>query len=189
MDQPLFKSVVEQYDHRFDVFIEKDDGYLLNNITAILPTVRDAEILGAIPTALDAKPSVIVNGSDVVGMKANLLFGFGQASGSSIIGDTAYLYCSMLLLDKYIQGDGTYTASCFSNVSTSFLSKVRFSVSGPSKDILDEMISSIKLHVDRRELDYLLYRMIMYPFFIYLFLVVSALAWVTVKAVKFVKSG
>lgn len=188
MDGRLYNSVVKDYEYLFSVMIDNKESYLRHNIQAVLPTIRDAKILNAIPRAPNASPSVFVDGYDIVGMKANLLFGL--AGDNSIIGDKAYLYCNMLLLeDEYIQDDsGSYTASCHSDVST-FLEKIRFSVSGHSKDILDEMISSIKLSIDRRETEYLLYRIVIYPILIYIFLVLSALAWVTVKAVRFVKNG
>jgi hypothetical protein len=55
--------------------------------------------------------------------------------------------------------------------------------------MLDRLDAAVKEVVEQRRIDYLLHRIITYPLFICAFLVLSALTWATMRAVRYVRQG
>ena len=188
MDGKLYDSVARDFQHRFSVYVDNKESYLKHNIEAVLPTIRGAKILGPISDTPNSGTSVLVDGYDIVGMSANIIF--GMAGNNSVFGGTAHLYCGMLVLDTKQSGmtTGPFTASCHSD-NPFFVQQLSFSVGGESQELLTDMVSSIWETIEQRELDYYIYKVVSYPIFLYMFLILSALAWMTVQAFKFVRNG
>ncbi|WP_209382096.1 hypothetical protein [Pararoseomonas baculiformis] len=130
-------------------------------------------------------------GSDVAnymrglaGKIAVIQLGIEGGRRSMVEGDQVFLYCNSL---NYDLTSGSYWSDCFGN---GWGGPVTFTVAGrQDRAMLDQLQAAIGREIERKEADYQLYQVVVYPIFLYAFLVLSALAWLTMKAVLFVRAG
>ena len=93
------------------------------------------------------------------------------------------LYCGQLSFEKEV---GEFTADCFGDGWNAF---VTFRVYGEDQRGLDRLSGSINEEIKLRRTDRIFYSLFTYPLFIYLFLFISLIVWLFMKAVRFVKAG
>lgn len=81
---------------------------------------------------------------------------------------------------------GTYTGQCYGD---GWGGPITFRADGPSRIMLDNLNASIEKEIRDTRSEYRWYQIVMYPIFIYGFLILSLFWWLTVKANRFVKRG
>ena len=180
----LYKSVKSKYPAWFDV---TEDGYdsdspLSNFVMASTRTVREAVIVEAVPfTGYGADVTSFM--SALAGKRAMVNLGIREGQRSKIYVDGVLLACTNLV---FAEKDGEYLSQCYGD---GWGGPVKYRATGQSRDELDRLQQAVNGEVASRRSDYVVYRAVMYPIFIYLFLAVSLLIWATIKAARFVKGG
>jgi hypothetical protein len=182
-DGNFHQAVKGQAKSWFDVdYVGKD----LNDAISYLASAEGRWVRGA--EIVEAEP-FLGYGRDVadfmhrlVGKRATVRLGT-DGSTSVLAGNNALLVCNSLY---YLPGTDLYRSQCFGE---GWGGSITYRVAGPDKDMLDGLDAAVRKEVERRKTDYVLYRIIMYPLFICAFLVLSALAWVTMRAVRYVRQG
>jgi hypothetical protein len=156
---------------------------IVPNAMASMRTVPDAEIIevsGPYP------PEIKNTLKKLVGMRANVSLGIYGEARSTIEGNTLYLQCDSLWFDVT---PGVYTSLCFGGVWAAGAVSFTYRVATPYRGGLDQLRSSINNAMDAKRSEYFTYMIVMYPIFIYAFLILSAIAWMTARAVRYVKEG
>lgn len=179
----LYDSVISEHPVWFSARIGeyKDDEYLQNFIRISERQVLDAQIIEASP--------FMGHGSDVksfmgsfAGRSSDILLGVREAQNSIITNQEMLLFCSNL---KF-KSPGIYESNCHGD---GWGGPVTYRLFGEAETSMKDLQSSIQKEIEHREQDYFAYKLIMYPIFIYLFFLISLVAWLTVLAVRFVKNG
>lgn len=183
-NKALYESVKNEHPAWFDVFDDRHsrDSPLSNFIMASRRTVRDAVIVKATPFAgygADVSSSM----KSLVGKRTQIELGIKEGEQPSVYRDGARLLCNNLF---FSEANGEYTSQCYGN---GWGGPLTYKVTGQSRDELEKLQTAISEIVSSRENDYFIYRAVMYPMFIYLFLLVSLLAWGAMKAARYVRAG
>ena len=94
------------------------------------------------------------------------------------------LYCG----DAYFEKEevGEYSSMCYGD---GWNARVIYRVNGDNQSNLNRVSRSVNEAIHSQRVDRNLYRLFTYPLFIYLFLCISFVVWLFVKAVRFVKAG
>lgn len=175
-DSRLYKMVISESPVWFDVDAE-NSGFL--RIQASARRVLNAEIVSASPY-VGYGPEVASFMGALAGRQATVNLGNANKEESITVGDMNILYCNSL---EFETKEGEYTSVCYGD---GWGGPVTYRVTGASRGELDKLLNSINEEIDDRRLDSYLYRTVMYPIFIYIFLIVSFLMWLFMKAVRFV---
>lgn len=180
----LYRNVKDEHPAWFDVTVGNYDNNasLHNFIMASTRFVPNAQIMSASPF-VGYGPEVESFMGTLAGRRVMVKLGIQQGEQSIISGENIILYCNNLLFKAQ---EGEYTSQCYGD---GWGGPVNYRTTGASRDDLDKLLASINKEVDSGRLDYDIYRIVMYPIFIYLFLLISFFAWISVKAVRFVKNG
>ena len=183
-DGRLYKLTKNYYPAWFDVTeASYDSGSPLSNfVMASTRSIKDAVVVSAAPFAGSGSDASLTLDS-LIGKRSIITLGIGKGEHSQIYSDGVHLFCSNLW---FATNDGEYTSHCYGE---GWGGAVTYQVRGDSRDELDRLHSAIKAEVSARERDYWVYRAVMYPLFIYIFLLVSLLVWISVKAARFVRGG
>lgn len=155
---------------------------LVNFIEASTRVVPDVQIVHASPF-VSFGPEVASFMGSLAGRRAMVKLGFQKGERSIISGEDIILYCNTL---RFKAMEGEYSSHCYGK---GWGGNVTYRATGVSRDELDKLLAAINKAVDSRSWDYNIYRAVMYPIYVYLFLLVSFFAWVFLKAVRFVKNG
>lgn len=184
-DGKLYQYVKGEYPAWFDVTESNYDSNtpLHNFIMASTRFVPDAQIMSASPF-VGYGPEVESFMGSLAGRRVVVKLGILQGERSVITDDNnIILYCNNL---RFNTQEGEYTSHCYGD---GWGGPVTYRTTGVSRDELDKLLVSINKEVDSGRLGYDIYRIVMYPIFIYLFLLISFFVWISVKAVRFVKNG
>lgn len=183
-DGNLYKHVEGEYPAWFSVYgLDDRSAPLYNFIMASTRVVPGVQIVHASPF-VGFGPEVASFMGSFAGMRAVVKLGIEKGERSIIISDEdIILYCNDL---SFKAMEGEYTSRCYGK---GWAGNVTYRATGVSRDELDKLLASINKTVDSRSRDYNIYRAVMYPIYVYLFLLVSFFAWVFLKAVRFVKNG
>jgi hypothetical protein len=145
-----------------------------------------AKITGAIPytgASVDEKQFL----SRIQGIQALIKLGtLGKDEPLPMLGagNTLLVYCNDI---DFTETPGNFAnAHCFGKGWGGVL---KFEALGPGKEMLVDLGTSIDGEVARGQTDYRLYQVFDYPLFIYLFLLLSLLAFLASRAIRFVKNG
>lgn len=179
----LYNSVKKQYQNWFDVSVASTDKYLVNFIQASGRILNSVEIVDAVPHAIIYGPEVKKYMKTFIGKNASVFLGMNPGDKSIILDNYFILNCNEL---RFFDDVSTFSARCYGN---GWDGLIKFISSGQDKERLTDLRQSIMEKINQRESDYLTYRIVTYPLFIYIFLVLSAFAWVSSKAIKFVRNG
>ena len=169
-------------------YIDDENNYfhshssLDNLVYASARTVMEAEVLevSAYANSGNREDSKIIADS-LVQARVFLKLGIENDERSFIRENQAVLYCNSL---SFLKRQGEYSSKCFGNDWHAF---VTYQLTGHSRNQIEQLESSIHDQVESRNSSYLIYRLVMYPIFIYVFLIISFLIWLTIKAFNFVK--
>jgi hypothetical protein len=180
-----YKAVMKRSIAWFDVEASpfERNPTIVPNAMASIRMVPDAEI---VEVSGPYGPEVKNTLRKLVGMRANVSLGIYGEARSIIDGNIVYLQCNSLSFDVT---PGVYTSLCFGGGWAPGAVTFTYSVAAPDREGLDQLRSSINNAVDNKKFEYFTYMILMYPVFIYAFFILSALAWVTAKAVRYVKNG
>jgi len=118
----------------------------------------------------------------LIGKPANAQFGVEDNNKSIVTTDGVIFYCNGLY---FRETPDLYQASCGGDGWNGLFD---LSFSNSSKLQLDKMKSSIMDRMAEKNADYFAYRLITYPIFFYIFLILSALFWAVKKAIVFVNA-
>lgn len=181
-DGSLYKLTKDYSPAWFDV---TEDGYdsnsrLSNFVMASTRSVRGAEVVRAAPFAGYGEDVELIMNS-LVGKRAVVNLGIKKDELSSIHRDGVLLFCNNLWFGAK---HGEYTSQCYGD---GWGGAITYQVTGQSRRELERLQAAINDVVATREAEYFAYRAVMYPLFIYLFLIISFLVWITIKAARFVK--
>lgn len=183
-DGPLHKSVRSEHPSWFDIMEPRydADAPLHNFITGSQRIINQVEIVDASPFFGYGK-DVAEYMKSLTGKKAILQLGIPGNERSVIIDNgISSLYCNNL---NFEDTPGLYMSQCYGN---GWGGPIVYHVSDLDRPKMDELKSGIEKIISERESDYFLYRIIIYPLFIYVFLLISLLIWIFRKAVRFVNS-
>ena len=147
----------------------------------------DVKIVNVSPfanTGSEATPFM----KSLAGREAVMEFGNLNNKEQSIVSkEMVFLSCNGLSIRGYQKlKKGEYETQCFGEGWNGIVifQELRASPFG-----LDRLLVSANKAADSMYMEYDLYRIVMYPLFIYLFLLISAFYWIFVKASTFVKNG
>jgi hypothetical protein len=141
--------------------------------------LRGATITRAQPLVGTGADASIVR--RLVGMRGAVQLGIENGENSTLVGDTALLFCNSVDLD---QTPGQFVSQCYGD---GWAAALTYTLTSSSKANLDELQAVVRQALEDKKFDYRVYQMTMYPIFIYAFLVLSGSVWLTRKAVRFVK--
>jgi hypothetical protein len=117
------------------------------------------------------------------GLPASIVLGIQNAHPhSSVVSGVALLWCDALGYGE----SGTYSANCYSDT---WQGRITFRVEGPGRMTLDNIRAETEKIVEKGNYEYRIYQVVMYPLFLYGFLLLSALVWLAARAFRFVKNG
>jgi hypothetical protein len=129
-------------------------------------------------------PEVTAFMHNLVGKSAVFQLGVADKKRQSMVDiDPVFLYCHTLTFGSE---PGTYTADCYGE---GWGGPITFRADRASRIMLDSLNTSIEKKISDTRSEYRWFQIVMYPIFIYGFLILSLLWWLTVKAVRFVKRG
>lgn len=118
-----------------------------------------------------------------IGRTANLHLGITQNSKSYIFPEGMALACNEL--DLPMPGQ-RFVAACFGD---GWSGKFAFEVTGVGKDRLERLQLAVADELADIRRDYRIYQIVMYPIFLYLFLLVSGAIWLVRLASRYVRAG
>lgn len=173
-DQPAW------FDMRPDNY--NPDTYLHEFVSVSRRVLTNAEITGATPFH-GQDPKVNTYMDNFAGRKAAIILGMVKGERSLDTEAGLILHCNDL---SFYDETQEYTSSCYGNT---WQGSVSFLPTGKDKQKLDKIRYEVNQVVEGRKVDYLIYKFVAYPMFIYLFILVSFLAWLTFVAARFVKNG
>lgn len=183
-DSPLYKSVKSKSPLWFGMSWEE----LTNSRSRVfaeatarrLNDIRVSDVspyVGQRPSATDAMKSL-------VGLpNTSIQLGFDQGQ-RSYYGDTFTVLACHDLIFKNTSND--YEASCFGE---GWGGVVTFEAFGDSKATLNSLKTRLDKEVKAFFIDRMIRMAVLWPMFIYLFLLMSAVAFVAGKAIRYVKAG
>lgn len=183
-DSSLHKSVKSEYPRWFEVNIGKYDGeaFLQNVIQASGRAFGNALVVSAFP--FNGSPaSAALAMQSLAGQSAIVHLGTDSTTKSAVLNSELNLFCNNL---NFTGVPGEYVSNCYGE---NWGGPVTYRLSGNEQKQLDKLQSSINEEVDKRQSDYNLYRVITYPIFVVIFLMVSFFIWLFARAIKFVKNG
>jgi hypothetical protein len=180
-----YKSVMKRSIAWFDVEASpfERNPTITQDAMASIRMVPDAEIVEA---RGPYGPEINNTLEKLVGMRANVSLGIYGEARSIIEGNIVYLQCNSLSFDVT---PGVYTSLCFGGGWAPGAVSFTYRVDAPYRGGLDQLRSSINIAMDAKRFEYFTYMIVMYPIFIYAFFVLSVLAWVTARAIRYVKEG
>ncbi len=183
-DGKLYQLTKSYYPAWFDV---TEDGYdtdapLSNFVMASTRIVRDARVVSAAPFA-GYGTEVESFMTSLIGKRAIVKLGIEKEESSIISNDGIILFCNNLWFQAR---KGEYSSQCYGD---GWGGSVTYQVTGASLEELNRLLASINEEVDSRKFDYNIYRVVMYPLLIYVFLIASLLVWAGIKAARFVRNG
>ena len=183
LDGKWHRQLKSEYPAWFDVLKRDYDesSYLHNFIMASTRVLPDVQIIAVHYDGFDADAKSFMNYS--VGRRAIVKLGIDKEEKSFISEDTPIIYCYSLTFEAK---EGEYTSYCFGD---GWGAGFTYRAIGASRDNLEKLLASINQIEDSRRREYNIYRVVMYPIFIYLFILISFISWIFVKAVRFVKNG
>lgn len=183
-DGSLYDSVKGEHSAWFDVQVGEydEDAYLHDFVEASARIIPSVEIVSATPFVGNG-PDVKSFMGSLAGRRAVMNLGIPDEERSLITDEVVILYCNDLWLDD---GKDEYTSGCYGN---GWSGPVTYRVNGAGKEELDSLRTSIEEKISDRRDEYNLYRIIMYPIFVYTFFLVSFLIWLVARAVRYVKNG
>lgn len=182
----LWDDVNEKKEHHgwFDIRWKDDHSYIHPFVYASRQELVNVEIRQAVAFALSSPDDVTNFMKTLDGKRATIWLGLNDATQPILTDDYTLLTCREFWFEEV---KGVYGSDCYSN---KWASRVTFNVpDAASKQTLDRLNASIKEVISSVKNDHMLYQIMVYPFFVYSFLVLSALTWITAKAVRYVKKG
>lgn len=178
------KSVKNEYPQWFDVNIGEYDGeaFLQNFIQASGRVFGNALVVSASP--FNGNPaSAALAMQSLAGQSAIVHLGKDFTTKSTIRNSGLNLSCNDI---NFTDVAGEYVSNCYGE---NWGGPVTFRLSGSEQQELDKLKISVKKEVDKRQSDYNMYRVVTYPIFVIIFLIVSLIVWIFARAVRFVKNG
>jgi hypothetical protein len=158
-------------------------GYLRTFASAAPRVIRGAVIDNAAPYG-GASSEVQALMQTFKGSTATLLLG-GREKNLVTRRPDGTLLMNCLTLD-FDSKAGTYGATCF---GPGWATSLTFTANGPDREMLDGLSAAIGQVADERKTEYRWFQVVMYPIFIYAFLLLSVLWWLAMRALRFVKAG
>lgn len=180
----LHQSVRSEHPAWFDVEVgefDKDAPYQ-NFISASTRVLTDAQIVRTKTYAIHTPQSESVMAS-LPGQKAVIKLGIEEGESSFVQDNMYFLYCNSL---KFEEKAGEYTSGCYGD---GWEGVVTYQAAGYSRGELDKLLSSIQRVESQRKSEYNIFRIVMYPMFVYLFLLASLIIFIVSKAIKYIKAG
>ena len=142
----------------------------------------DATIVSAIPHNPHG-PEVANLLASFVGKPAQIVLGIANGEKSIVQRESIILFCNSLKFGKYSQ---EYESSCYGNNWSGIL---KYSLGKEGSEKINSLKGEILEKYKEEKRSALLYKIVFYPLFLYIFIVVSALLWLGGKAYRFVKAG
>ena len=181
----VYDFISKQHPNYAEVYVGKSRPLESYYTIRISPRyIANAEINYAKAYAGNSLASSELVGS-LQGMRATLNFGGFDEYPSFVTKDYAVLYCNQLSLEKE---SSVYSTHCFGPGWGGF---IKFSPSVENSDSL--MMGNMKEAVFDKSSDTnrfnVIYFLFAVPIFVYVFLLLSFLWWLTSKAIRYVKSG
>lgn len=187
IDGPLYKSIKKDTDKDwFEIWTYDEHSPTSTYAMASGRFIGGAEITGALPFSGEGHEVADFMKRNLVGKQAMVHLGFPTETAKSraINATTVLLYCNDL---RYQAEPGTYTSGCYGE---GWSGPVTYRIdSRPSRSMLDTLQSDVWRLVDEKNSDFRLWQIVIYPIFIYGFLLLSFVGWMTVKATRFVKTS
>ena len=180
----LYEHAKADYPAWFDIQLGREETEASLNYTfeGSQRTVVGARIISASPFAGLGSDAGQLMG-EFLGKTAIIQLGIDGGKRSFLLGDNAVIYCNSL---DFGERSGEYDATCYGQ---GWSGSMGFFVAGESKEMLDKLRLSMQEEVKKWDRDYLIYRIVMYPMFIYMFLIGSALIWLARKSFRYVRFG
>jgi hypothetical protein len=180
----LYKSVHSEHPSWFDIMEPhyNPNASLHNFITGSQRLVSQIKIVDASPF-FGYGEDVSQYMKSLTGKRAVLQLGIPNKERSVMPSNgVGSLYCNNL---SFEDTPGLYMSQCYGN---GWGGPIRYRVSELDRPKLDKLKSSIDNVINERNNDFLIYKIIVYPLFVYIFLMLSGLIWLIRKAVRFVNS-
>jgi len=146
-------------------------------------TIADVEITGTKPYVGQGRDADIFMQTLVGKPGVALQLGAERGESSMIAERFALLTCHTL---EIYPENSSYSAHCFGNGWGGVL---EFSPSGEGAVALNQLVDSVNKVRDEEYIGAIIYYAVVWPFFVYIFLIGSLLWWIATKAVRFVKAG
>ena len=183
-DGGLYSAIKKSRPIWVDVTVgEFDEGnYLQTNVEVTGRIIRSARIVDAQPFAAQSD-EVGAYMKTLVGVPATVMLGIENNERSMIADGAALLACNGLNIKDEA---GLYSANCY---GSGWSGPITFRADGEGRNSLETLRTKIGEEIRGLESDYLLYRILTYPLFIYLFLILSLVSWLVVQSFRFVRRG
>jgi hypothetical protein len=184
LDSPLYKHMKQLHKAWFDVELGPQER---GSITTSLPMasgrlLEDVEILKDKPYWMFG-PDVGRFVDGMAGRRGMIQLGIPDKELSLVSSDRFLLLCHNI---RYQGTPGVYSSRCFGDGWTA---PFKYRVLAQDRDMLEGLKAEIHKSFDDKVTEYRIYQAVMYPAFVYLFLNLSALVWLTGKAVQYVRRG
>lgn len=179
----LYKKIQQDHPAWFDVSNYLNDGPISFNVQASNRYIAVGQFLEATPF-FGSSPEATKLMKEIVGRQGGILLGIQKNEKSALLpGHEPLLTCNRL---DFFHEAGIYAAGCYGE---HWSGSVKFSVDGNNEKILKNLKFSIAKSVEEATKEYRIYQFVMYPLFIYLFLIVSFIFYAIKASVKYVKIG
>lgn len=160
----------------------KSGGDIINLVEATGRMFDGANIVSARPF-LGHGPEVRDYMQRMIGRSATVIWGGDQKATSIVSDQSATIFCNDITIEDAV---GQFTGNCYGD---GWGGLITFKVAGQEEDRLEKLRAKASEELRSLDRDYLLYRAITYPAFIYIFLLISGFIWLARKAVRFVANG
>lgn len=182
-DSAVAESAKRNSDAWFDVNLPDDElTKLFYTFVAASTRSQPALIQTVVPTGVPS-PEGRAFMQSLEGRIATVVFGIKRGEHSGINNGELVLACNNL---NFQVDRDKYVAQCF---GSSWSGSFTMHIDGGDQALMQTLRQAIKDEVAKQKSDYIMQRVILYPIFVYLFLILAALSWLCVKAYRFVRAG
>lgn len=179
-----YKISKERYSARlFLVNATEPDAFIRPLVEASPRLLQKVRIVDFSPFKFTGSPEMNGKIQALEGRAGYLHLGVEAGKRSIIEDNEFFIYCS----DLNIRLPGDIYESVCSGMG--WQGHLKFKPLGESQEILQTLRTAIAQEIDRKKSDFVVYALIIYPFFVYLFLLLSLAIVLVSKAISFVKNG
>ena len=141
-----------------------------------------AEVVAAEPF-MGNGPAAASIMSETVGKRGRVLLGILKNERSTILDSAVDLACNSV---SFSATPGQYEAGCYGE---GWSGPVTFTLTGSEQQRMERLRQEVQAEIDKQHGEYRLFQIIMYPLFLYLFLIGSGLVWLGRVSFRYVKEG
>lgn len=178
----LHDYVVKSHSAWFDIQLPDSETSSALPFSGSRRSFFGAEIVSAEPFVGNG-PDAATLMSGLVGKRARVVLGVLQDERSNIFESGADLACNSLTFSNTSR---LYQANCYGDA---WSGPVTFKLAGTEQRRIESLRRAMQDETENQRHESRLFQLIVYPIFVYIFFVGSALAWLAVSAYRYVKAA